>query len=409
MNAINAINTIRTVMGKVTIIILTVNVWSGRKHLKAEDIGLREGEIPPEALISLGSKKIYDPEALAAFQRLKKRAERACLKLGTRFIGGFAIPHEHVVAVIEELETIRKEYAEMLGEFLDNYEATLEEWLQGLPPDLLRYREVIRSAAEPREVVAGRFGFRFDPVIVQPADVPGDLEHTVRGLGDGVFSEVAQIARELEASFTGKAKLTRRALGTFARVRDKLATLSFVDPRIDPIVDTIDDWVGRLPKTGPIDGGLFNEGFGLAALLADPQKMHAHAVARAQVLDGVIEEDEDEDIAALPEPAQADPVDPQPEPIVAHDPDMDAPAEEAPERITPTHAEPQIKAPTASVPTPALDLDYAGLFDDLDTPATASAEPPTEAPAATPSASAEDAEPEPETEVTLAEDEGFYF
>ena len=62
------------------------------------------------------------------------------------------------------------------------------------------------------------------------------------------------MAKELEGSFEGKAKLHRRALGTFARIREKLACLSFIDPRIQPVVDTIDDWVSRLPKTGPIEG-----------------------------------------------------------------------------------------------------------------------------------------------------------
>jgi hypothetical protein len=31
---------------------------------------------------------------LTVFNRLKKEAERICLRVGTRFLGGFAIPNE---------------------------------------------------------------------------------------------------------------------------------------------------------------------------------------------------------------------------------------------------------------------------------------------------------------------------
>jgi hypothetical protein len=113
------------------------------------------------------------------------------------------------------------------------------------------------------------------------------------------------MARDLEGSFEGKAKLHRRALGTFERVREKLACLSFIDPRIQPVVDSIDDWTARLPRTGPIEGAIFNEGMGLALLLAGPARMARHGGGQLEAPDAKEEEDslqDDLEVPLVPEP-----------------------------------------------------------------------------------------------------------
>jgi hypothetical protein len=139
-------------------------------------------------------------------------------------------------------------------------------------------------------------GFSYYPIRIAPmATSSGSLAEKVRGLGDGVFAEVAQVAQGLEDSFLGKDVLHRRALGTFKRIRDKLDCLSFVDPRIQPVVDTIDDWARRLPKTGPIEGALFNEGHGLALLLGDPEKLARHGAGQWALQNGQGRDDDGTD------------------------------------------------------------------------------------------------------------------
>ena len=100
----------------------------------------------------------------------------------------------------------------------------------------------------------------------------GNLAEQVQGLGDTLFGEVARIARELDRSFTGKDGLSQRALSTFRRIREKLGCLAFVDYRVQPVLDSLEDWLARVPTTGPVTGALFNEGFGLMLLVSDPQE-----------------------------------------------------------------------------------------------------------------------------------------
>lgn len=49
---------------QLTLVVLGIRIWSGRKKLRAEDLHLSDGEIPPEELVSLGSKRVCDPEPL---------------------------------------------------------------------------------------------------------------------------------------------------------------------------------------------------------------------------------------------------------------------------------------------------------------------------------------------------------
>ena len=269
---------ITTITDRLTLVLLSISIWSGRKKLRAEDLHLSDGEIPPEDLVSLGSKRVCDPEPLKTFHRLKQSAERACLRVGTRFLGGFAVPHDQAAALAEQLETLKLQFEVETGLFLADYDRALEQWISRLP----EFEAPIRRAVEPASVVGSRLRFGYQLIHVSPAEQPGTLEEAVQGLGDGIFAEVGQMARELEGSFEGKAKLHRRALGTFARIREKLACLSFIDPRIQPVVDAIEDWTGRLPRTGPIEGALFNEGMGLALLLSDPERMARHGAGQLE-------------------------------------------------------------------------------------------------------------------------------
>lgn len=274
-------NAVKTITDRLVLVMLDIRIWSGRKKLRPEDLILA-GEPPPEDLVSLGSKRVCDPEPLKVFQRLKKEADRFCLRYGTRFLGGYAVPEEHAAHLAEQLAATKKEFDTRTQTFLAAYDGHLEAWIASLP----RWEEPIRRAIEPASVVSGRLRFGYQLLRVAPAASAGTFDDEVQGLAGGIFQEVAIIARDLEDSFLGKDSLHRRALGTFKRIRDKLDALSFVDPRIQPVVDTIDAWARRLPKTAPIEGALFNEGHGLALLLGDPEKLAQHGAGQWAIQQG---------------------------------------------------------------------------------------------------------------------------
>ncbi len=259
------------VLDRLVAVNLDVRIWSGRKKLTAEDLSLGT-DVPPEDLVSLGSKRVCDPEAIKVFHRLKQQAERICLTGGMRFLGGYAIPEDRTETVAAELDALGERFERERATFVAGYGEAIEDWI-GLHP---QWEAAIRKAVDPASLVASRLGFGYQLYRIAPAQAAGNLEEQVLGLGDTLFTEVARIARELDQSFTGKDALSQRALSTFRRIREKLGCLAFVDYRVQPVLDSLEDWLARVPTKGPVTGALFNEGFGLMLLVSDPRKMSDH-------------------------------------------------------------------------------------------------------------------------------------
>ena len=273
MNNTAIADTIITITDKLSLIVLTASIWSGRKKLQADDLGLKNGEIPSEDLVSLGSKRICNPEALRVFHMLKGQAERACLKLGTRFLGGFLVPNETLDALCVTLDGLKEAFARETKEFISGYDQDINNWIASHPT----WERQLRAAIDPAEVVAKKFSFRYRPLVIQPS--PGQrpaLAEDVAEIGSTLFHEVAQMAITLEKSLIGKSSMTQRALGTFRRIQQKLGVLSFLDQRIPPILDQVDSFLRRAPKSGMITGQLFHEGFSLWLLLCDGQRLARH-------------------------------------------------------------------------------------------------------------------------------------
>ncbi|WP_200249808.1 DUF3150 domain-containing protein [Thiococcus pfennigii] len=259
------------VLDRLVAVNLDVRIWSGRKKLTAEDLSLGAA-VPPEDLVSLGSKRVCDPEAIQVFHRLRRQAERVCLTGGMRFLGGYAIPEERTEPVAAQLDALGETFAQARATFVAGYGQAIEDWIALHP----QWERAIRQAIDPASVVESRLGFGYQLYRIAPAERAGNLTEQVAGLGETLFGEVAQMARALEESFLGKDSLSQRALSTFRRIREKLGCLAFVDYRVLPVLASLEDWLLRTPASGPVTGALFNEGFGLMRLVGDPQKMSDH-------------------------------------------------------------------------------------------------------------------------------------
>ncbi len=272
------------VLDQINIIKLDIGLWTSAKKLRPEDLVLADGSmLPPDELAHLGNKKTIDPDLLKDFNNLKKKAERACLKTGTRFLGGFANPKTQVSRIVQELKDIQIEFEDAKKCFLDRYETETQNWMNKHP----QFKDAIRSAIEPVDSVAGKLKFSF---VVFRVELPsqGDdslavadesLNGQIADLSDQLFHEIAQDASVLlQQSFFGKHSITARCLNAFKRMRDKLNSLAFLDHRCMPVVDEIDNVLGNLPVGGPYTGREFDRLFTLVMLLSDASKIKQHGM-----------------------------------------------------------------------------------------------------------------------------------
>ena len=269
----------KVILERVVLVKVDANLYGARKKLKKEDLVLADGsKLPPEDLASLGSKRLLDPDKLSIFNRLKKEAERICLRIGTRFMGGFIIPAELASATTSDLERIAQDFAQAKSEFLLGYDAAVSEWVVRHP----EFAGIIERAVDSVEFVATRLSFDFLVITVgMPDTLPPEeqvrLASKIASLSEQMFYEISVDANLLlEQSLLGKEQVTRNALRPIRRMRDKLDGLSFLDYRVAPVVNTIDDLLARIPKQGAIVGSLLQEILAATMLLADPVKTRRH-------------------------------------------------------------------------------------------------------------------------------------
>lgn len=253
---------------KLVCISLDIHIWSGQKKLQAADLNLTAGEIPPEKLASLGIKKICNPSLLKPFQTLRRRAERICEASGVRFLGGFAVPEDKAQAVGAELEKVAAEFEAEKSAFLRNYQQSVSDWMDTIPD---RWRLMVAQAVELPEHVSERLSFAFQTYQVQGVEgLNGGLEQSLQGLGDQLFQEIAQAARQSwEASFRGKTQAGQKALRPIRAILDKAKGLSFLDGSLAPVIDGIEAELAGLPRSGRFEGRDFHTLVGILNTLTN--------------------------------------------------------------------------------------------------------------------------------------------
>ena len=269
-----------SVLNDVVVICLDVHIWSGRKKLRPEDL-TASGKLPPKELVSLGSKKIFDPKALKPFRDVKRDADNVCLSHGVRFAKSYAIPRANVKVVFDELGALQAKYGEARTQFLASYDQEKMRWKAQYPG----YEKLIETELLPKAEVEARLSFGFTPFCIN--DVDDELSQAIADSGSGkiilglcgqLFLEVAMQTREfMKRSLLGRNEVTQKFLRPVRAIREKLAGLAFLDPTVSPLVNTIDTVLGQLPSKGKITGLQLEALRGVLSLMTDVSKMRQHS------------------------------------------------------------------------------------------------------------------------------------
>jgi len=270
-----------TVLDHMLALNLDVSIWTARKKLTPSDFG--GAELPPEELASLGSKKICDPKELRVFGTLKARAVNLLDRTGVRFLGGWGIPEDKADEIVAELTAIRDDFLNAKEQFLSRYDEAVRDWIVRHPG----WEGLIGSSSVGADYVRSRLDFRWQFFkLVRPTDnaVGHGLQDEVKELGGTLFDEIAKAASDTwKRCFEGKDKVTHKALSPLRSIHSKLAGLTFVEPRVVPVVDLLDTAFNRVSKRGYIHGSALVMLQGVVSLLRDPTTLVAHG---QKILDG---------------------------------------------------------------------------------------------------------------------------
>lgn len=266
------------VLQSIVCVTLDVHLFSGRRKVSLRDlVGIDSSALPPQDLVGLGHKKICDPQSIAPFTRLKREAIRLLLESGFRFLGGYGLPEDKLQEAKQELARIQQEFEQARTAFLSDYEQSIEDWVSRHPD----WADIIRRAVPPVEKVAQRLSFGSRVFRVAPATIDDpEADDLMEGSYNAILREIATEAQTLwEKSLKGRSEVTQKALRPVRTMRDKLNGLAFIDARIAPVVDLIDQSLAACPKAGKFGDGALREITGLALLLSDTDRVVEHGEA----------------------------------------------------------------------------------------------------------------------------------
>lgn len=263
---------------------LSISVWSARKKMSAADLG-GSVELPPDELASLGSKRMCDPADLKIFGTLKSRVVSFLDRHGVRFLGGWAIPSDQVDEVLNYLTTVKGDFTAAKERFLADYDANVADWISRFP----NWQEALQNSIVNPDYVRSRFRFSWQTfqVVSKTEDIHPDsgLQEELAGLGGQLFHEIAGMAKESwRTSYQGKDVVSQRALNCFDVMKEKLKGLSFIDPKVSPVVDMLETMLGMMPAEGKITGAQLLMLQGVLSMLMNPEQLYTHAQA---IMDGV--------------------------------------------------------------------------------------------------------------------------
>lgn len=189
--------------------------WTGTKKAnRDQDVILgKNGQLPPEKLLDLGKKQIFPTSALSPLTSLRKSVERACLRVGTRFMGGYAIPDTEIDAVAAELEQIQEKFDAAKEQFLADYDQNLSNWKEQNED----FKHLFDGQLPDRESVAKKFSFGYSVYKMQPCE---GFEPDTDEIANQIFHELG-----VECASISDSLLKRKTAITGKLLREKVYPL----------------------------------------------------------------------------------------------------------------------------------------------------------------------------------------
>ncbi len=224
---------------------LTVSTVGGRKKLFPTDLGINTSE-EDKNVLSLGSKKIIDPDVVRPFLQYKHRAINVLATNGLRFSRLFLVPLDTYNSEVEQqLALLSDDYYKYKKWFLVNYLDLIQDWARRNP----KWEEsILKNLPSPR-YIDEHLHFSFEPFSIQPATTALSKKNENKNkfsLREQFLEEISQEAADSMRGFIDGGRLTRRTLNPLKRICEKAQKLAFVSPDTEIFFEYLKKTVNRL-------------------------------------------------------------------------------------------------------------------------------------------------------------------
>ena len=254
-----------------TLVHFKMRCWSGEKKASRDrDIQLgSDGKLPPQKLLDLGRKKIFPPQALSPLENKRGAAQKACLRVGTRFMGGYAVPDEDVDELMQTLSNIKASFHEELSQFLTEFNANKAAWLA----DNQEFAHILRDQVPDRFKVEKAFEFSIKAYKL--ATVEG-FELDENEVADQLLSEIGAECKQMSNRMLRWkcAVKGQKLIQQLEPLIKKMITLSFGNGRVLAVLNEFYQLKQSIPLE-PIDHDhpTFGQVLTFLSMCADSQKL----------------------------------------------------------------------------------------------------------------------------------------
>ncbi|EML3441863.1 DUF3150 domain-containing protein (plasmid) [Providencia huaxiensis] len=241
---------------------------SGRKKLTRSDFGVGV-DLPPDVIVSLGSKKIIDPQLLNPFNQYKSRAHALCSAVGVRFLGGYAVPADRVNDLISELNDVKTEFYIYKNTFL---QSNFTRWIDNCDE---KYRDIIRDGAKlDIKYMDEQIQFGFTAIHITPygnSVIQDGIAAQVKSLSDEVFEDVSRMIEKFLGNLNKEA-FTQHTIKPLRRTAEKLASLGFISDSVNNLSVYMNEVLSDVPVSGKVTGRKYSDILSLLNNLRDPER-----------------------------------------------------------------------------------------------------------------------------------------
>lgn len=219
-------------------------------------------------------------------QAIATRLKRLRRQYGITINGMCVVPKASLDAFYHGVKTAKDEFLDKRDHLLAQLPALLEEHKKA-NPDIAN---LIDDKSLDVNQLRGKYSFKESIPLAVTLHRPEDKDNFEISAVDALFEELASEWNDnYKKSFANKDRVSQRALKYFTASMDKLLRLAWLNEGIYRVIDTMQEVLAKMPKTGWIEKGDFNELARYALLLSNKDGLMAHANGGT---DDVAEEDE---------------------------------------------------------------------------------------------------------------------
>ncbi|MDH5231910.1 MAG: DUF3150 domain-containing protein [Gammaproteobacteria bacterium] len=263
------------VINGITVVLPEFSIWTGTKKLHRGEV---KADLPPEELINLGTKYIFDKQRLRVFHNIKQSAKTCCDNVGVRFLSGWAVADEETENLVNSLKNYQDDFKQELDRLVSNYDKALSEYKQKNPV----WAHLVEPHALSKSDVEKRFRAELHIYKVNAPNVSDEnFQADINGLGDQLYHEISGESQQwLDKTLLCRDIVSQKALKPLQRIYRKMSSLQFIDGRVVNTLKSIEDVFSTTPKSGFISGSHLEKLIWLANYLVDaPRNMRSRSIA----------------------------------------------------------------------------------------------------------------------------------